>query len=122
MEVILDSSFVISCIRNRIDFISQLEEQGFKVVLPREVLQEIKDLKSKTLSREDRLAVDVALELFEKNKLKKISFGQGKVDDYLIQKGLEGIYIATLDKGIKRKIDKTVVILKSKNSVGIEKG
>ncbi len=120
MEVILDSSFIMSCIRARIDFLTQLEEQGFKIVVPREVLQEIKDLKSSAASQDDRIAANVALELIEKNKLKKISFGKGKVDDYLIKKGLEGAYIATLDKEIKRNVPNKVVIFKSKSKVGIE--
>ncbi len=45
MEVILDSSFIISCVKRKIDFISQLEEKGFKVLVAREVLQELKDMK-----------------------------------------------------------------------------
>lgn len=121
MEVLLDSSFIISCIRKRIDFLSQLEEQGFKPVIPREVFQEMKDLalKDKT-SREDRLAISVALDLIEQRKVKKMSIGVGKVDDGLIKKGNEGIYIATLDSGIKNKIPKKVVIFASKASVGPE--
>jgi rRNA-processing protein FCF1 len=119
MEVILDSSFIISCIRKRIDFVAQLEEQGFKVRVPREVLQEMKDLKkSNRASRDDRIAVDVALRMIEKRKVKKITFGDGKVDDYLIEKGNEGHYIATLDSGIKNKIPNKVVIFGNKGMVG----
>ena len=66
MEVILDSSFIISCIRERIDFLSQLEEQGFTVKVPREVMQEMKDLRKRNgVSHEDRQAIDVAFEIIE---------------------------------------------------------
>lgn len=119
MEVLLDSSFIISCIRKRIDFLSQLEEQGFRVKVPREVLQEMKDLKKKSkTSRVDRVAIDVALQLIEQRKVKKMSFGDGRVDDYLIARGNEGAYIATLDAGIKNKIPNKIVIFSSKGSVG----
>lgn len=119
----MDSSFIISCIRSRIDFISQLEEQGFTPIVPREVLQEMKDLKmSNRSSREDRIAVDVAFEILEKKDVKKISSGQGKVDEFLIKKGLEGAFIATLDNGIKRKVPKKIVIFKAQNRVGVEAG
>lgn len=123
MKVILDSSFIISCIRKRIDFISQLNEQGFKIIVPREVMQEMKDLRnSDRSSREDRIAIDVAFQMLEKNKLvEKTSFGDGKVDDYLIQKGKEGYHIATLDAGIKNLIGNRVVIFSSKGSVGVER-
>ena len=73
MQVLLDSSFIISCVRDRIDFISQLEEQGFTPVVPREVLQ-------------------------------------------------EGKFIATLDKGIKKRVPKKIVIFRAQNRVGVEEG
>lgn len=120
MNVLLDSSFIISCVRERIDFLSQLEEQGFKIQVPREVMQELKDLKMKDkTSRVDRTAIDVALELIEKRKVKKISMGEGNVDDWLIKKGNEGYYIATLDAGIKNKIPGKVVLFRAQNRVGI---
>ena len=120
-EVFLDSSFIISCVRKRIDFISQLEEQGFKIILPREVLQEMKDLRKRNgTSHADRLAINAALELIEKRKVKKVAFGDDKVDNYLIKKGREGFYIATLDAGIKNKVPKKIVIFDSKNMVGVE--
>jgi rRNA-processing protein FCF1 len=123
MQVILDSSFIISCIRERIDFLSQLQEQGFTPVVPREVLQEMKDLRiSNRSSREDRLAIDVAFTLLEKSKVKKMSVGQGKIDDFLIKRGQEGIFIATLDNGIKKKIPKRIVLFKAQNKIGVESG
>ena len=120
MEVILDTNFIISCIIKKIDFISQLEEQGFRVVVPKEVMQEMKDLKLKKTSHEERTAINAAFEIIEKRKVKKMSVGKkGKVDDMLIKKGQEGFYIATLDSGIKNKVPNKVVILNSKASVGI---
>lgn len=123
MQVILDSSFIISCVRDRIDFLSQLAEQGFTPVVPKEVFQEMKDLRiSNRSSREDRLAIDVALEMLEKQNVKRMSLGTGRVDESLIKKGQEGSFIATLDKGIKKKITKKIVIFKAQNRVGVEAG
>lgn len=123
MQVILDSSFIISCVRDRIDFLTQLEEQGFTPVVPREVFQEMKDLRiSNRSSREDRLAIDVALEMMEKKKIKKTTLGEGKIDEFLIKKGQEGVFIATLDNAIKKKIPKKIVIFKAQNRVGVESG
>jgi len=120
MEVLLDSSFIISCIRKRIDFLTQLEEQGFTVKVPKEVLQELKDLRvKKEQSQGDRIAVDVALDLFEQRDIKKITLGTKSVDSGLIEKGKEGHYIATLDGGIKRQVPKKIVIFSSKGRVGV---
>ncbi|MEK6915276.1 MAG: hypothetical protein AABW89_01900 [Nanoarchaeota archaeon] len=123
MQVLLDSSFIISCVRDRIDFLAQLQEQGFTPVVPREVLQEMKDLRiSNRSSREDRLAIDVAFDILEKSKVKKTTLGEGKIDDFLIRKGQEGIFVATLDNGIKKRIPKKVIIFKAQNRVGVETG
>jgi rRNA-processing protein FCF1 len=122
MEVVLDTNFIISCIRKRIDFIGELEGLGFKVVVPRRVLQELKDLrKERGTSHSDRTAIDVANEFFTNSKVKKIRLGGRTVDEGLIAKGLEGVHIATLDRAVKREVPNRVVILNSKNGLGIER-
>jgi len=118
MEVLLDSSFIVSCVRQRIDFLSQLAEQGYKVKVPREVLQELKDLKFKC-SPVDRAAINIALEMLNKKTVKKMKLGGRTVDDGLIDKGKEGYYIATLDTRIKNLVPKKIVIFSSKKSIGV---
>jgi len=122
MEAILDTSFIISCIMKKIDFLSQLEEKGFKAVVPREVLQELKGLRlSSKASHEERIAIDVALEMAASKRIKSITLGEGKVDDALIEKGKKGIYIATLDSGIKRNVPNKIVIFNAKKEIGVER-
>jgi len=120
MEVILDSNFIVSCVMKGIDFISQLEGKGFKILIPREVIQEIKDLRNK-VNRDEKMSIDVALELIDRKKVKKVGLGEGRVDDWLVRKGKEGVYIASLDKEIKRQVPNRVVILASKMEVGVER-
>ena len=121
MNVILDSSFIISCFRKKIDFREQLEGQGFNVLVPREVMQELKDVrKNSKSSREDRLAIDLALESLLGRGIKHISLGKGKVDDWLIKKGKQGFYIATLDREIKRNVPNRIVIFDAQKRVGPE--
>ncbi len=121
MKVLLDSSFILSCVMKRIDFLSQLEEQGFRVEVPREVLQELKDLKHKDkTSRDERTAIDTALQMIEGRKIKKTTLGEGSVDEWLIRRGNEGFFIATLDNEIKRSVPNKIVIFDSKKSVGAE--
>ena len=122
MEVILDTNFVLSCLEKRIDFIGALESEGFKVAVPREVLDEIKDLKTNNkLSMRKRQMVGVALDLLEAKKIKKLSFGGRKVDVGLIEKGKQGVYIATLDNGIKRQVPNRITIDSSRKGIGIER-
>jgi rRNA-processing protein FCF1 len=120
MKVILDSSFIISCVKRNIDFIDELEGKGFEILLAKEVLQELKDLRLK-VTHDERMAIDIAEQLFAKRKLKKIALGKDKVDTGLIHKGKSGYYIATLDAAIKRDIPDKVTISNAKNGIQIER-
>lgn len=120
MKVILDSSFIISCVMKNIPFIEQLEEQGFEVLLAREVMQELKDLKHK-VSHDERKAIEIAFQILDNSKMKKITLGKDKVDFGLIHKGKEGYYIATLDAAIKRDVPNRIFINSAKNSIEVER-
>ena len=120
MEAILDSSFIISCMKKKVDFISQLEDQGFRVMLPREVFQELKDLRFKVRHAE-RAAIDAAFDLFILRNVKKMTLGHKIVDRGLIAKGKSGAYIATLDAAIKREVPNRIVLVDSQNSIGVER-
>jgi len=148
MEVILDSSFIISCVRSGIDFIDQLEGLGFKPVIPKEVLQEMKDISARDgASHADKEFIEVAFKIIELKKVKKMSlgdakvhrgssctldtqksqsksqrlFGHNKVDDGLVKLGKEGIYIATLDKAIRREVKNRVIISSAGKKVMVER-
>ena len=120
MEVILDSSFILSCAKRKIDFLSPLEEEGFKMVIPREVLQELKDAKE-DLKQNEKIALNSIFELIEKRKVKKVGIGSGRVDEELIRRGKEGIFIASLDKEIKRNVSNRVIISDASNDILIER-
>ncbi|MBI2451507.1 hypothetical protein HYV50_00340 [Candidatus Pacearchaeota archaeon] len=122
MEVVLDTNFIISCLIKKVDFLGQLRELGLKPVVPREVLQEMKDLKRESkVSRYERSAVDMAFEIFEKENVKKIKIGGKNVDDGLIKKGRQGVFIATLDRVVKVKVPNKVVLLGDKKKLEIQR-
>jgi len=122
MEVLVDTNFIISCLMKRIDFIDELEGMGFKIVVPREVLQELKDLrKGGKTSREQRMVVNLVLDMFSRMKIKKTSLGGKSVDDGLIKKGQSGAYIATLDRGILDNVKNKVVILSAKRRLEVKR-
>jgi rRNA-processing protein FCF1 len=121
MEVVLDTNFILSCIRKRIDFLEELNKLGFsKVFVPREVLQEMKDLrKNSSLNQDDRIAIDVAQKMLSDKKFKKGKVGGKTVDEGLIAKGREGVFIATLDRAVKREVPNKIVIESAKNSLSV---
>jgi len=120
MEVLLDTNFIVSCLMKRIDFMGELEGFGFRVKVPREVLEELKDLRrGRKTSHQERIMIDVALEMLSNKGVKKMRLGEGRVDEGLIEKGKAGIYIATLDNGIKREIPNKVIINNSKRGLEV---
>lgn len=120
MEVILDSNFIISCIKRKINFLEDLENLGFKVLLPKEVYQELKDLRL-NVPHSERTAIDLSFDTLNNKKIKKVRLGNKIVDEGLIEKGKKGCYIATLDSGIKRAIPNRIVISEAKNSIIVER-
>ena len=120
MEVILDTNFIISCVRRRIDFVEELAKQGFRIKVPKEVIEEMKDIRNE-VSRDERLAIDMAFEILDANKVEKMRLSNIKVDDGLIQLGKKGAYIATLDSAIKRVVPNVVSIENASNGIIVER-
>lgn len=116
----MDGNFIISCVKKKIDFLTELESMGFRVLAPREVLQELKDLRLK-VTHDERIAIDLGMEMISNSKVKKIKIGGQKVDDSLIDYGKKGAYIASLDSYIKRSVPNKVVISASGNKLMIER-
>ena len=68
-----------------IDFMDELEGMGFRVKVPREVLEEMKDLRrERKTSQQERVMINVALEMLSDKKIKKTRLGDMKVDEGLI--------------------------------------
>lgn len=118
MEAILDTNFILACLRRNISFLDELEAQGFKPMLAHEVFEELKDLRQ-TATLSDRVALDLAFALFEKRKVHKMTLGHHKVDEGLIIKGKKGAYIATLDAGIRRVVPNSIGISNAQNTIEI---
>jgi hypothetical protein len=104
-QILLDTNFILTCIKQRIDFFEELEKEGYSIIIPEEVIKELKKLKKES-----------ALKLLEKEKkeFKKISLGGKIVDNAIINYAKENtnIIIATLDRDIQRKTrNKKMVIV-----------
>ncbi len=110
-QIILDSSFILTCIKQKIDFFEELV--GEQILLPEQVINEIKNLKNPISN--------LALKLFEKNKFEKIDIGKGHVDKRIIKFAKENpkTIIATLDKEIKNKTKNQKLIIRGKKKLEV---
>ena len=77
-EVILDTSFILTCIRQKIDFFEELKMLGLKVLVPKQVITEIVGLAP------SKREAEFALTLLEKIKPKEVDLFTKNVDQGLI--------------------------------------
>jgi rRNA-processing protein FCF1 len=116
-KVLLDSSFILSCVRNRIDFFTEITLMGMQILIPEEVLKEIENIKNSRQKLKDKEAARFSSVLFKLNNFKKIKLKAKNVDRGIINFAGEnsGLIIATLDREIKKK-------LKGKNKLMVIRG
>jgi len=111
-QVLLDTNFIITCVKQKIDFFEELSSLGMEILIPKQVINELKRNK-------EELAINLLNK--EKNSFKIIDIGEEHVDKKIINYAEEnlGIFIATLDRDIKNKIRNKKVIIRSKKKLEI---
>ncbi len=105
-QILLDTSFILTCIKQKIDFFEELV--GNQILVPIQVIRELKNLE------EDNSKL--SLKLLDKHKFKKIDLELEDVDKGIINFAKENnkIIIATLDREIKKKTKNPKIIIRGK--------
>jgi len=120
-KIILDTNFILTCVKQKIDFFEELELKGFRVLIPKQVIKEIKEIinsKKKLHFKED---AKLALKLLEKNSFKETDLKEKNVDKGLINfaKKNKDIIVATLDKELKNKIQNSILVIRGKKKIKV---
>ena len=120
-EVILDTSFILTCVKQKIDFFEEIKLMGLSVVIPRLVIKELEKIsvsEKKLHFREDAV---LTLNLLEKNKFRETGLDGKDVDSGIIKIARADKYkiIATLDKRIKNSINNPKLIIRDKKRLEI---
>ncbi len=121
-KVILDTNFILSCLRERIDLFDALKDLNLKVIIPSQVISELKKLsvsKKKGALKEN---CKLALKILEKNEFREENLEKNYVDDGLVKflKKNPEIILASLDKILRKRIsNKNLIILSGKRSLFI---
>lgn len=120
-EVILDTNFILTCIKQKIDFFEEIKLLGLKILIPDKVIGEIKRIIESKKKFHFREYAKLALKLLEKNQFKEINLGKKYVDKALINfiKKDKQIILATLDKDLKNKIQNPKLIIRKKKKLEI---
>ena len=107
MEVLIDTSFILGCLDKKIPLFDDLEDMGLKVLIPDQVVGELKKLtENKTKSYSERDRAELAIQLIKHKKPKKVNLNKVYVDagiQNFIEKNNQ-VYVATLDKELRRRL------------------
>ncbi|MCL5018158.1 MAG: PIN domain-containing protein [Candidatus Pacearchaeota archaeon] len=105
---VLDTNFILSCVRKKINFFDEIAFMGRSVIIPKQVIVELGGLsKSKPEAR-------TALLILEKNKFKKVTLHGRNVDNGIVKLANEneGYVIATLDREMQNRIKNRKLIIR----------
>jgi len=120
-KVILDTSFILSCAKQKIDFFEEIELRGLKILIPAEVIKEIKSIADSKKIPGARASASLSLKILEKNSYEKINLSSKNVDKGIIKLANENhrLIVATLDAEIKSKVPNQKLVIREKKKLEI---
>ena len=109
-SVLLDTNFILTCIKQKIDFFEELYLEGYQIIITDGVIDELKKLKQTS-----------ALKLLEKNNFRKINLTGKNVDNSIINYSKKNpeIFVATLDRELQKKLKNRKIIIRGKKKLEI---
>ncbi len=122
MEIILDTNFLIYCAKNKLDYVEEIDNllnENCELVVPMQVVDELEKLKNdklKKVSGKDKAAADLALQLIDANKVKKVKVEGKTVDEVIMnlaEKDKKNI-VATLDREMRHILGRVILINRRK--------
>ncbi len=120
-QVLLDTNFILSCARQKIDFFHEIPMMGIEVLIPRQVIDEIKLLSKSKESAIIREEADLAMKLLNRNKFTLVKLRRKNADRGIIEFANDNkdAIIATLDKDLQNKIKNQKMIIKGLKTLEI---
>lgn len=110
MQIIIDTNFILTCVKQKIDLFEQVEDKfpDRKIVFFSGVVEELGKLAGdKKLKMSEREAADMALQLTSHEKVVILDMA-GNVDDAIVKyAGNHEVIVASLDRGIKKRLKNT---------------
>jgi rRNA-processing protein FCF1 len=126
MKILLDTNFVLTCAKQKIDFPSianEIIDEQIEWLVPQDVLNELGQLKDRHgMKRINRQAARLAFEIIEAINVDIIDLpGKNpnidiKIVNYLIDKP---IVLATLDKNLKSRVKNKILTVRGKKNLEI---
>ena len=124
-KIILDTNFILTCVKQKIDFFEEIKFMGMEILIPKQVINELKKVANSKKKLHFRKDAELSLKLLEKekNSFKKIDLLKyGKNTDKRLKNFAEknkNIIVATLDRELKNKIKNPKLIIRGKKKLEI---
>ena len=128
-QVILDTSFILSCTKQKIDFFDYLKSEGYQILIPKQVLTELEKISLPDMKKaSDQEAAALSLRIIMNNIFDKIDLNTAlsplkrkSVDELIIDYANKNpsIILATLDREMQRKVKNKKLIIRGKNQLEV---
>jgi len=132
MKVILDTNFLIYCAKEKLDYeekLISLLNEDYELVVPLQVIEELEMVskkkkekiplgrrkpKYKKTTGKDKAAAELALQILEKKRIRKVDIEGKNVDMAIIKLAEENKknIVCTLDKEMRKKLGRVILISK----------
>jgi len=116
MEILLDTNFILTSVKQKVDFFSLANEQfdeKITWIVPFEVIEELKRLSNRKGERDiDKISAQIGLEMIKVISPQIVSIKNKNVDEgirnYVVGKD---IVLATMDKELKEKVKNKILTI-----------
>ena len=125
MKILLDTNFILTSVKQKVDFPSladELFDEKVEWIVPVEVVGELETLSSRRGEKiKDKLSAQVSIEFVKILRAKKIKLGGVNVDDGIVDylKKHEGVVLATLDKELKKRVGGKILSIRGTKGLGL---
>ena len=126
MEILLDTNFLLTCVKQKIDFDSltnKLFNRKIEWIIPQEVINELNYLKNKKkIKIKDKDAAELSLEIIKNINPIIVSLNSKNPNiDLAIVSYITGkdILLATLDKNLKLRVNNKILTIRGKKNLEI---
>ena len=84
-QVLLDTNFILTCVKQKIDFFKYLESEGFEVLIPQQIILELKKVSKSKQKLHFRDDAKLALSIIFNKGFKKVNLNSKNVDAGIIK-------------------------------------
>ena len=119
--VLLDTNFILSCLRKKIDFFDEIQLMGFHVLIPVQVIKELENIQNSKQKLHFKEDAKTAIKFLESRKFKKVGLDGKNVDYGIIKlaKENEDFIVATLDREIRNKTKNPKLVIRGNKKLEV---